>query len=102
MRVGGEGVAATVAAADEGVDFIIRKNEAIFGWVVGKSCVLIHFEELGGFLEFFLFLFAALGLDFAELVECPFELAGEAMLVRAEVGQCAGLFAERGDRKSTR
>jgi hypothetical protein len=31
LRVGGEGFAATVAAADEGVDFVIRKNEAIFG-----------------------------------------------------------------------
>jgi hypothetical protein len=44
---------------------------------------LIHFEELGGLLELFLFFFAALGLDFAELVECPFDLAGEAMLVHA-------------------
>ena len=55
-------------------------------------------EELGGFLDVLLFFLAALGLDFAELVEGPFELAGEALLMHAEVRERAGLLAERGCR----
>jgi hypothetical protein len=42
------------------------------------------------------FFFAAVGLDFAELVERSFELAREAMLVHAEVRERAGLFADGG------
>jgi len=41
-----------------------------------------------------LFSLAAFGLDFAELFEGPFELAGEAVLVHAQGGEGLGLLAE--------
>ena len=41
--------------------------------------------------------FAALGLEFAELLEGFFKLAGEACAMLAEGGQGAGLLAQRFD-----
>ena len=42
------------------------------------------------------FFFAAFGLNFAELFESSFELAGKAVLVAAEIGERAGLIADGG------
>ena len=49
----------------------------------------MEFEKGGGTLEVALLLKAALGLDFAELVEGFLELAGEALRVQAEGGEGA-------------
>jgi hypothetical protein len=51
--------------------------------------VLMEFEEGSGTLELALLLETALGLDFAELVECLSELAGESLGVHAESGKGA-------------
>ena len=49
--------------------------------------MFMEFKESRGLLEVTLLLVAALGLDFAELVQGFLELAGEAMGVDAEGGQ---------------
>ena len=57
------------------------------GWVVGNAFAFMEFQDGCGMLEVTLLLMAALGLDFAELVECLSELAGEALRVHAEGGE---------------
>ena len=49
----------------------------------------MELQEGGGTLEGALLLEAALGLDFAELVECLLELTGEALRMHAERGEDA-------------
>jgi hypothetical protein len=49
--------------------------------------MFMEFEESRGLLEVALLMVAALGLDFAELVQDFLKLAGEAMGVQAESGQ---------------
>ncbi len=56
----------------------------------------MHLLDEGGFFQLGFFVGAAIGLDLAELVERSFELAREAMLVRAEVRECAGVLAQGG------
>ena len=51
--------------------------------------MFVQFEEGGGALEVALLLEAALGLNFAELVEGFLELAGESLGVHAEGGEGA-------------
>jgi hypothetical protein len=50
----------------------------------------MEFQECGGAFELSRFVAAAVGLEFAEVVQRLLELAGEAMAVEAEGG-------ERGD-----
>ncbi|HTW67339.1 MAG TPA: hypothetical protein VME17_22120 [Bryobacteraceae bacterium] len=58
----------------------------------------MEFEKGGGTLEVALLLKAAFGLDFAELVECLLELAGEPLGVHAEGGEGAmGVDDIKGD-----
>ena len=59
------------------------------GGLPGNSFVLVEFEEGGGVFELALLLAAALGLDFAELVQGFLELAGEPRVVQAESGEGA-------------
>ena len=56
----------------------------------------MELEDSGGLFHLFFFYFAALGLNFAELLERPFELAREAVLMAAEVRESAGLVAHGG------
>jgi hypothetical protein len=74
-------------ALRECFDLLFWKNEPIIGWVVGKALMFMEFEKGRSLLEVTLSLVAALGLDFAELVQGLLELAGEAMGVQAESGQ---------------
>src|ERR1700730_8825140 len=80
-------------AAHIGLDFGIRKNEAILGGLVGKVFILVHFQDSGGPAELELFGFAALGLNLAEQNEGAFELAREALAVNADIGERAVVFA---------
>jgi len=90
-----------VLAGDEGLDFRIRKNEAILGGMVAGFILSMPFDEIGGVVELGGFLGEADGLELAEQGEGAFELAGEALAVDAEIGQGTGLGIERrGDGES--
>ena len=84
----------TQVAMDVGFNIGIRKNEAILGGIVRQAVFLVHFEQLGGVEELVTFAVVALVLDLAELSERPFELAGEALAVDADVGESDGVLAE--------
>jgi hypothetical protein len=94
VTLGMEGSQIAVLAGDEGLDFFIRKNEAILGGMVGFFIFSMHLDEVGGLVEFVSFLSEADGLKLAEQGEGAFELAGEALAVDAEIGQGAGLGIE--------
>jgi hypothetical protein len=91
-----EGSVVAVLAGDEGLDFRIRKNEAILGGMVGFFILSMHLDEVGGLLQLISFPGEADGLEVAKEGEGAFELAGEALTVEAEIGQGAGLGIERG------
>ena len=63
----------------------------MFGGIVGFSFVLVHFHDVEEVVEVALFLVLAGFLELAELVYGPFELAGEALAVEAQVGEGFGL-----------
>jgi hypothetical protein len=74
------GLFAPVLAAEEGLDLIGRKNEAILSGVVwsgkgGNAFAFVHFQNFSGFAELAFFSGATPGLDLAELVQGAFELA---------------------------
>jgi hypothetical protein len=54
----------------------------------------VHFKNLGGVVHLTPFVFAALGLDLAELLERAVEQAREALFVNADVGECLALLVE--------
>src|SRR5690348_5992226 len=93
--VGQEGVVVALFMVEERLYIFFCKNEAIFGWIVGKSFVFSEGGEPGGFPEVGQLLGAALFLELAELFERAFEAAGEAMPVRAQAGEGAHLGVER-------
>jgi hypothetical protein len=64
------------------------------GGIVGDVPFLGHFKNLGGVVHLARFVFAALGLDLAELLEGAVEQAGEALLVNADVGEGVALVVE--------
>ena len=67
----------------------------MIGWVVGLALGFIHFDDVDD-LGQLLILFGPAGfLEVAELDDGPFELAGEALAVHAQVGQGFGLAFER-------
>jgi len=76
------------------LDFFGRKNKPILGGIVGDIAVFMHLENLGGVDHLTPFVFAALGLDLTELLERTVEQAGEALLVNADVGECATLVVK--------
>src|SRR5690349_18783869 len=84
--VGQEGVVVALFVVEERLDIFFCKNEAIFGWIVGKSFVFSEGGEAGGFPEVAQFLGAALFLELAELFERAFEGARQAVTVRAQAG----------------
>ena len=88
----GVGLFEAVAALDEGLDFSGRKNEPILGGIVGEVTVPVHFENFGGVVYLTPFVFESFGLDLVELFESAVEEAGEALLVKADVGE--GLASE--------
>ena len=55
------------AAVAVGLDFVDRKNEAIFARVVGSAFLFMLFQKVGGPGQVLLLFFAALGLHLAEL-----------------------------------
>ena len=59
----------------------------MIGGLPGNAFVLMEFQQGGGVLEFAALELPALGLDFAELVEGLFELAGETRAMQAEQGE---------------
>jgi hypothetical protein len=93
---GFRGARLAVSEAEELVDFVFRKNEAILGGVVGFVFLLMHLDEVGGLFELLLAGFQTLGLDLAEKRQRLFELAGQALGVDAESGESAGLIVECG------
>src|SRR5258708_4424830 len=62
----------------------------------GNSFVFMEFEEGGGVFEVSALALGAVGLNFAELVQGPLELAGESLDVKAEGGEGA-VGGDRGD-----
>ena len=86
----GVGLFEAVAALDEGLDFSGRKNEPILGGIVREATLLVHFENFGGVVHLAFFLFPPLGLDLTELLESAVEEAGQALLVKADVGEGLG------------
>src|SRR5690242_9047570 len=84
--VGQEGVVVALFVVEKLLYFFFCKNEAIFGWVVGKSFVFSEGGEAGGFPEVGQLLGAALFLELAELFERAFEGARQAVTVRAQAG----------------
>src|SRR5260370_6747903 len=56
----------------------------------------MHLQEFAGLLHILSLLLATLGLEFEELLEYPFALAGEAVGLHGEIGEELGLVAERG------
>jgi hypothetical protein len=57
----------------------------MIGGLPGNSFVLMEFEEGGSVFEVVVLALAAVGLDFAELVERFLKLAGDALRLDAEV-----------------
>src|SRR5579859_3786225 len=90
-----EGVVVALFVVEELLYIFFCKNEAIFGWIVGKSFVFSEGVEAGGIPQVLLLLGAALFLELAELFERAFEGAGEAVSVRAQAGERAHLGVER-------
>jgi len=90
-----ECVVAALVAVDVGLYIFIRKNEAILGGIVRQAVFFVHFQEVGGIVQLMALAAAALVLDFTELVESAFELAGEALAVDTDLGEGAGVLAER-------
>ena len=88
------GLLGTVLATKKRFDLVIRKNKAIFGGMVGEVFGLVHFQNLSGLAELALFGCAAISLDLAKQREGPFELAGEALALGADVGECPHVFAK--------
>ncbi len=88
------GLVGTVLATQKRFDLVVRKNEAIFGGMVGEVFGLVHFQNLSGLVELALFDCAAIGLDLTEQREGPLELAGEALALGADVGKCPHVFAK--------
>ncbi len=78
------------------MDFFIRKNEAIFGGVVGFTFLFMHLDEVGGLIELVLVVGGAFGLELLEEGKSFFELAGESLAVEAEVREGAGLGVQGG------
>ena len=76
-------------ALGEGFDMLFRKNEAMIGRLPGNAFVLMEFQEGGGVFEVAAVALRAVGLNFAEVIECLSELAGEALAVHAESGEGA-------------
>src|SRR5689334_13888366 len=93
--VGQEGVVVALFVVEKLLYIFFCKNEAIFGWVVGKSFVFSEGGEAGSIPEVLLLLGAALFLELAELFERAFEATGEAVAVRAQAGERAHLGVER-------
>jgi hypothetical protein len=60
-----EGSLGAVVAGDEGVDFCIRKNEAILGRIAGLLVLSMPFDEIGGLVELAGFLGETFGLKLA-------------------------------------
>ncbi len=89
------GLLPTFFAAEEGLDFVVRKNEALVSGLVGQVFILVHFQNLSGFVELAFFDRAALGLDLAELSKGALELAGETLAVDADVGEGPVVLAVR-------
>ena len=56
----------------------------------------MELQDSGGFFHLAVFFFAAFGLNFAELFQSSFELAGKAVFVAAEIRERAGLVADGG------
>src|ERR1700730_12402648 len=81
-------------AAEEGLDFVVGKNEAIVSGLVRKVFVFVHFQNLSGLVELALFGCTALGLDLAKLMEGAFELTGQALALGADTGESPHVFAK--------
>src|ERR1700733_4400382 len=75
-----------VAAEDGPVDLVFGKNEAIFGGVVGFSFCFVHFRDVQEVVQVAFLAGPADFLELAELDDGPFELAGGALAVHAQVG----------------
>ena len=89
--LGDEGSVIKVEAGDEGLDFFIRKNEAILGLMVGYLLLSIQPDEVGRLVELVSLLGEAGGLELAEQGQGFFELAGQALAMDAEIGEGSGL-----------
>ena len=59
------GLVDPLPAPDEGFDFGSRKNEPIFGGIVGDIAVPVHAENLSGIDHLVAFLFTTFRLDLA-------------------------------------
>jgi hypothetical protein len=73
-----------------------EKNEAIGGGVPGNAFVFMEFQEGGGALEVALFAEAALGLDFAELVQSFWNWRERRWEWRPRVARARWEWGERG------
>ncbi|HTW64146.1 MAG TPA: hypothetical protein VME17_06000 [Bryobacteraceae bacterium] len=80
------GLVESAEALGEAFDLAFRKNEAMLRRLPGNFLMFVEFEEGGGVGELAALARGAAGLDLAELVEGPLELAGKALAVEAEVG----------------
>jgi hypothetical protein len=62
--------------------------------IIGDVAFCVHLENLGGVVHLTPFVFTALGLDLAELLESAVEQTGEALLINTDVGEGVALAVE--------
>src|ERR1700733_12859426 len=83
-EIGGGGAFEALVAVDGGVDFVIRKNEPIFGWGVLYASHFTEFQEGGCLLHGGFLLGFAGGLELLEQGHVFLDGAVDALLVERE------------------